>query len=135
MKYKIIKSLCHKKYYGIVTAVSVGLFIIVSLVCVCGLCMTAVELPDAAVYAVSCFIIGMGGYISGVTYGKNKRRKGIVSGLKCGLWLWGIVSLFGIVYMHEIVFGALLKNFIFICIPAVAGSIYGVNSRIKRPPF
>lgn len=135
MRQKIIKTICRKKYYGAVTAVSTGLFVVISLVCVCGLCMTKIDLPDVAVFAVICFILGMGGYAAGVTIGKNKRRKGILEGFKCGLWLWGIVTVFGIVYMRDIDFGTTVKNFIFVCIPAVCGGIYGVNSKIRRPPY
>ncbi len=135
MKNKAIIKLCRMKYYGMVTAVSVGMFVIISLICVCGICLTKIDVPDMAVYAVTCFILGMGGYIAGVTIGKNKRRKGIICGFKCGLWLWGIISVFGIVYMHEISLGMLVKNFIFLCFPAVIGGIYGVNTRIKRPPY
>ncbi len=135
MKKDIIKVIHQKKYYGIVTAVSTGLFIITSLVCICGLCMSKIDLPDIVIYAISCFILGMGGYASGVTLGKNKRHKGIILGLKCGLFLWGIVTVFGIVYMRDIVFTSILKNFIFVCVPAMIGGIYGVNSKIKKIPY
>lgn len=135
MKNKAIIKICRMKYYGMVTAVSTGMFLIISLICVCGICLTLFDIPDMAVYAVTCFILGSGGYISGITIGKNKRRKGILCGFKCGLWLFAIVSVFGIVYMREISFGMLLKNFIFLCFPAVIGGIYGVNTKIKRPPF
>lgn len=135
MKKKFIVRIHRRKYYGIVTAVSSGFFIIVSLVCMCGLGMTRIDLPDMAVYAIICFILGIGGYASGVTIGKCKRRNGILSGLKCGLWLWGIISVFGIVYMHEITLAPLVRNFLFLCIPSVIGGIYGVNSKIRRPPY
>lgn len=135
MKKRILWALFRKKYYGIVTSVSAGLFIIISLVCMCGLCMSHVDVPDKAVYAISCFILGMGGYVSGVTFGKNKRCKGIVSGFICGLWLWGIITIFGIVAVRGLFLGAVLKNFLFLCIPAVIGGIYGVNSKIKNPPY
>lgn len=135
MKRKLVRALFRKKYYGIVTSVSAGLFIIISLVCMCGLCMSHVDVPEKAVYAISCFTLGMGGYVSGVTFGKNKRRRGIVSGLICGLWLWGIVTLFGIAAVRGFSLGAVLKNLVFLCVPAVIGSIYGVNSKFKNPPY
>jgi len=135
MKYKMIKNICRKKYYGMVTAVSVGMFTIITFVCVCGLCMTKVDIPDIALYAVTCFILAMGGYISGVSIGKNKRKNGILSGLKSGIWIWGIVSVFGTIYMREFIFFTVVKDLPIVCIPAVIGGIYGVNTKIKRPPL
>ncbi len=135
MRKKFIRNVKSKKYYGIITAVSWGTFTIITLICVCGICMTRLDIPEAAIYAASCFSLGMGGYISGYVCGKIKRRDGIVSGLKCGLWLWGIVSIFGIVYMRSIVFTVLLKDLLFLCIPAVAGGIYGVNKKNYHAPY
>lgn len=135
MKRKIIKTICRKKYYGIITAVSSGFFVIISLVCLCGICMTKVDLPDMAIYALMCFSLGMGGYCSGVISGKNKRHNGIVNGFKCGLCLWGIISVFGVVYMRDFPLAAVIKNFVFLCIPSVIGGIYGVNSKIKKIPY
>ncbi len=135
MKKKFIVRIHRKKYYGIVTAVSSGFFIIASLVCMCGLGMTRIDLPDMAVSALIGFVLSIGGYASGVIIGKYKRRNGILSGLKCGLWLWGIISVFGIVYMREIAFAPIVRNFLFLCIPSVIGGIYGVNSKMRRPPY
>ena len=135
MKKKFIRSVRAKKYYGEVTAVSWGVFTIITLACVCGICMTRLDVTEAAVYAASCFSLGMGGYISGYVCGKIKRHEGIVSGIKCGLLLWIIISLFGIVYMRSISLSALIKDFIFLCIPAIAGGIYGVNKKNYRPPY
>lgn len=135
MKKKFIRAVKGKKYYGIITAVSWGIFTIISLICVCGISMTRLDIPDAAVYAASCFALGMGGYISGYVLGKNKRRSGIFSGLKCGLLLWAIVSVFGIVYMRSISISVLIKDLIFLCIPAITGGIYGVNKKNYRPPY
>ncbi|MGN0613456.1 MAG: TIGR04086 family membrane protein [Porcipelethomonas sp.] len=135
MKHRLIRSVRSKKYYGIITAVSSGVFTVAALTCVCGICISKMDVPDIAVYAASCFVLGMSGYISGYIFGRNKRRQGILSGLKCGLLLWGIVSVFGIVYMRSISFGAIFRDLLFLCIPAIAGGVYGVNSKLYRPPY
>ncbi len=135
MRRKFFRTVKGKKYYGIITAVSWGVFTIITLVCVCGICMTKFDIPDAALYAVSCFSLGMGGYISGYVCGKIKRREGIVSGLKCGLLLWGIISVFGIVYMRGFSVPVLLRDILFLCVPSIAGGIYGVNKKNYRPPY
>lgn len=135
MKKKLIRTVKGKKYYGMVTAVSWGVFTIIALVCVCGICMSRLDIPEAALYAISCFSLGMGGYISGYVCGKIKRHNGIISGLKSGLWLWGIISVFGIVYMRSFSISVLFKDILFLCIPAIAGGIYGVNRKNYRPPY
>lgn len=135
MRKRFARNVKSKKYYGMITAVSWGTFTIIALICVCGICMTKLDIPEVAVYAASCFSLGMGGYISGYVCGKIKRHDGIVSGLISGLWLWGIVSIFGIVYMRSISFAVLLRDILFLCIPAVAGGIYGVNKKNYRAPY
>ena len=72
MKKKFIIRIHQKKYYGIVTAVSSGFFIIASLVCMCGLGMTRIDLPDMAVSVLIGFVLSVGGYASGVILGKDK---------------------------------------------------------------
>lgn len=135
MKRKFIRTVKSKKHYGVITAVSWGLFTIIALVCVCGICMTKLDIPNAAIYAASCFSIGMGGYISGYVCGKIKRHAGIISGLKCGLLLWGIISIFGIVYMRSFSLIVLIKDLAFLTIPSIAGAIYGVNKKNYSPPY
>lgn len=135
MKKKLIRNIRSTKYYSVVTAISWGLFTIIALICICAVCMSKLDVPKSAVYAASCFSLGMGGYISGYVCGKIKRHKGIVSGLICGLWLWGIVTVMGIVYMRSVALIVLIKNIIFLCVPAIVGGIYGVNKKNYRPPY
>ena len=131
---KHIKSICRNKYYGIITSVSAGLFIIVSLVAVLGAGLTFADIPEPAVTVLNGFILVSGGFVSGRFIGKNKRKRGIVNGLKSGIALWSIIFLFGVVYMRDVSLWVSFKNMLLICIPSVTGSVSGVNSKIKRPP-
>ena len=135
MKQKLYRKIRSAKYYGFVTALSSGLFTIIALVCLCGLGISRLGIPEYAVYAALCFALGMGGYISGHTLGKINRRGGLASGVKCGTALFIIVTVFGIIYLRGIAFVPILRNFVFIFVPAVVGGVAGVNSKSYKAPY
>ena len=110
------------KYYNLITSISSGILVIISLSCVCSYCMID-------------FVLCAGGFISGFQFGKVKRRKGIADGLLCGIWLGLIVTIFGLFYVRKLVLLTMLKNLLFLCISGAIGGVFGVNTKIRRPPY
>jgi putative membrane protein (TIGR04086 family) len=123
------------KYYNFITALSVGVVVIISLSCVSALSITKVDISDKIIYAVINFVLCAGGLAAGYRYGKLKRNGGICGGIKCGLGLSVIVMIFGILYMRKIFLLRLLKIVLFLCISGAFGGVTGVNSKLRRPPY
>lgn len=123
------------KYYNLITSISYGILVIISLSCVCSFCISRIDMPESAIIIMIDFVLCAGGFISGFQFGKVKRRKGIAGGLICGIWLSLIVLLFGLFYMRKLVFLVMIKNLFFLCISGAAGGIFGVNTKIRKPPY
>lgn len=123
------------KYYNLITSISSGILVIISLSCICSYCISRIDMPESAVIIMIDFVLCAGGFISGFQFGKVKRRKGIACGLLCGIWLCLIVVIFGLFYTGKIVFLTMLKNLFFLCISGAVGGVFGVNTKIRRPPY
>lgn len=91
------------KYYNLITSISSGILVIISLSCVCSYCISKIDMPESAVIIMIDFVLCAGGFISGFQFGKVKRRKGIADGLLCGIWLGLIVTIFGLFYVRKLV--------------------------------
>lgn len=135
MKHRLFSSIKKAKYYNLITALSVGVVVIISLTCVCALCIIKIDVPENVIRIASNFVLCAGGLAAGFRFGKLKRRKGIVGGIICGLWLSLIVMIFGVLYMREFFFLRLLKIIIFLCISSATGGVMGVNTKLRRPPY
>lgn len=123
------------KYYNLITSISSSILVIISLSCVCSYCISKIDMPESAVIIMIDFVLCAGGFISGFQFGKVKRRKGIADGLLCGIWLGLIVTIFGLFYVRKLVLLTMLKNLLFLCISGAIGGVFGVNTKIRRPPY
>ena len=128
------RSLANRKYYGIVTAVSSGVFTVISLVCLCGICVSSFDMPEWALFTALSFSLIMGGYITGYTLGRHNRRQGIKCGLKSGAVLLIITALFGMLYMRSLSVLVLIRETVLILLPSAVGGIVGANRKNYKAP-
>lgn len=135
MKQNKIVQIRKKKYYNLITSLSAGVLVIISLSCVCAFCISSIDIPESAINIMIDFVMCAGGFISGFQFGKLNRRKGIVGGLICGVWLALIVMFFGLLYMRKLVFLTTIGNLFFLCMSGAVGGVFGVNTKIRRPPY
>ena len=131
---KFWRSLTARRHYGIVTAVSSGVFTVIALVCLCGICVSSFDMPEWALSAAMSIALIMGGYITGYTFGRHKRRQGIKCGLESGVVLLIITALFGVLYMRSVSVWVLLRETVFIIMPSVIGGIAGANRKNYKAP-
>ena len=131
---KFRKSLTALRFYGIVTAVSSGVFTIIALVCLCGICVSSFDMPEWMLFTALSFSLIMGGYITGYTYGRHSRRQGIKCGLKSGAVLLIITALFGVLYMRSVSGWVLARETALILLPSVFGGVVGANRKNYKAP-
>lgn len=135
MKRNRIIQIRRSKYYNLITSVSAGVLVIIALSCVCAFCISSIDIPESAIVIMIDFVLCAGGFMSGFQFGKTRRKKGIAGGLLCGLWLWLVVMIFGLLYVKKFVFLKIVKNLIFLCLSGGTGGVFGVNTKIRRPPY
>lgn len=72
--------------------------------------------------------LGFGAYTAAYIYGKYRRRRGLFSGLLCGVIMYAVLSIFGAVVTGA---PADIKKLLLLTVTGAAGGVAGVNS--KRP--
>ena len=51
------------KYYNLITSISSGILVIISLSCVCSYCISKIDMPESAVIIMIDFVLCAGGFI------------------------------------------------------------------------
>ena len=72
--------------------------------------------------------LAAGAYIAAFICGKYRRRKGLICGTLCGLFLYAVISAVGAIVLGEF---AGIKKLLLLTVFGAAGGVAGVNS--KRP--
>lgn len=91
-------------------------------------------LADAAEWMLSlmaALALFLSGYGMGHFVGFRRRRNGLKTGLLCGLLLYGILLLIGLIWQGTS--GGLLRPFC-LCVGSTWGGISGVNALHRKPP-
>ncbi len=70
----------------------------------------------------------VGAFAGSFICGKYRRRNGLREGICCALLIFGILSVFGLIFTGGI---PGIKNLLLLSVSGAAGGVYGVNS--KRP--
>lgn len=123
------------KYYNIFFSSICGTAIIAALIMLFAYAGSKADIPGGVISVMLSLSVSAGGFFSGFIYGKRKRHKGIISGILCGIILYAVIFIFGIIYLGGFPPLRLARYFIMLCISGAAGGVTGVNSKIKRPPF
>lgn len=129
------KRLRKMKYYNIVFSTVCGILLIAFLIIMFSLAGAENAFPKIVISAMLFISVAAGGMLSGYLYCKQKRHKGIVNGMLCGLIIYAIMLLFGIVYIRKIPSLDFGKYMIILLVSGAVGGVMGVNSKIKKPPI
>ena len=112
-------------------ALPVGLGVLVG----CLLLLAAMMLlTDAAEWMLSLMagiILLLSGYAMGHFAGFRRRKKGLQTGLLCGISLYALLLLFGLLWQG--VCGSWIRPCC-LCLGSIWGSISGVNAPHRKPP-
>ncbi|MGN1480907.1 TIGR04086 family membrane protein [Porcipelethomonas sp.] len=134
MKHSKIYIIKRKKHYNLITALSLGVFVMIALICLCSYCISSIDISENVIGVMTDIVLCAGGFASGFRFGKLRRHKGIAGGFLCGLCLGMITMIFGLCYMRSFAFFNMIKNLILLCMSGAVGGVCGVNTKIKRPP-
>ncbi len=123
------------KYYNIIFSVSCGILLMSGIIIVFAYMGVRTDLPQFILSAVPGLSAAFGGILSGYLYGKQKRHKGIANGMLCGVLIYAAALIFGIFYLKKLPPLSFSVYLLILCPAGAVGGIYGVNSRIRKPPL
>lgn len=113
------------------SALSVGFGIAVVLLCLLGFSflLTFVDGSDEVKSAMASLSLCAGAFASGFFCGKNKREKGIVNGVFCGLCVYFAVFATGTLLLNITADISAFGKALLCCALSALGGIIGVNSK------
>lgn len=123
------------KYYSIAFSVSCGILLMSGLILLFAYMGVKADLPQFILSVLPGVSAASGGLLSGYLYCKHKRRKGIANGILCGILIYAASIIFGIFYLKGMPPLCFARYLLILCPAGAVGGIYGVNSRIRKPPL
>lgn len=122
------------RYFNIVLSVSSGLVLIALLIMLFSYAGSKCDMPEWLISAMVSLSVAAGGFASGFIYGKRRRHKGLVGGAICGIIIYAVIIIFGIIYLRGFPPLRIVRFLITLCISGAVGGVAGVNSKLRRPP-
>lgn len=112
-------------------AVTAGAFAATAVLLLTSLVLFVLQLPADWGYIMGLVSLSTGCFVSGYVLGRKKRKGGIKQGLLCGLALFLLCLIGGLIFGSVTVGGFFAK--LAVCVIAgVSGGVMGVNNRSDR---
>ena len=110
--------------------------ICVTILCLIGFSaiMTRFSAPPAIVSMMANISLCVGCCVAGYTAAKKRRRYGIMTGIYCGAIIYCVVYFLGIVILGRFISFSLFTRLLMAVICSAIGGIFGINTKIRRPP-
>lgn len=89
---------------------------------------TVIDLSDGAFTVMSSVALCAGCFGASFTAAKKRRRNGLKTGLLCGVIIFGVTFLGGIIFVRSFSVGGFFTKILIILICSILGGIIGVNS-------
>lgn len=118
-------SILDRYAYNVLASVGLGLLATVLGTCVAAWLLTLVDVPIWAIYALDYANLWLGSYASGYHCAARRQRRGILSGLLCGLGVaCSVLLLAGALSVGSSAHARLCK----VLVASVGGAVGGVRS-------
>lgn len=115
-------------------AAAAGILVLLILLSAFSLLITSFDASDDLISCMAAISLCAGSFAAGFVFARRRRRKGILCGLAAGIFIYGIVFLFGIVLLKSFSGAGTFMKLILILLCSCIGGVCGVNTRICRPP-
>lgn len=125
------KSLWVSGGWYLLAALPVGLGILTGALSILAAMMLFADAPEWMLRLMAGITLVFSGYGMGRFAGFRRRRKGWRCGLFCGLFLWAVLTLASLVWLHTA--GSPVR-LLCLCGGGVWGGISGVNAPHRKPP-
>ena len=125
------KNIWETGVWFLLPAVFVGLAILCGMVLLFALLLLKADAPVWMETLLALAALLTAGYGMGRFAGYRRHRKGLRTGLQCGVLLYLLLVLAGVLWLHEA--GTLWKGFV-LMLSSATGGVAGVNLPRKHPP-
>ena len=125
------KNIWETGVWFLLPAVFVGLAILCGMVLLFALLLLKADAPAWMETLLALAALLTAGYGMGRFAGYRRHRKGLRTGLQCGVLLYLLLVLAGVLWLHEA--GTLWKGLV-LMLSSAAGGVAGVNLPRKHPP-
>ena len=125
------KNIWETGVWFLLPAVFVGLAILCGMVLLFALLLLKADAPVWMETLLALAALLTAGYGMGRFAGYRRRRKGLRTGLQCGVLLYLLLVLAGVLWLHEA--GTLWKG-LSLMLSSATGGVAGVNLPRKHPP-
>lgn len=118
------------------TSLSVLAGLVAAMICIScfSVLMTKMDAPDLLISCMACLALCVGSFTTGYVAARQRRRHGFLIGLSCGLVMYCIIFLTGIVILRSFACAGTPMKLLLIILCSGIGGIVGVNSKMRRPP-
>lgn len=111
----------------IVLGVVVGIVFSIVLLSMLSIAMSIQPIPQSFVYPIALMVTAASSFVSGYFCTKISRKKGLLLGFFCGVLLFFIISIFGIMFSNLQLNFAMITKFLVIVLSSMIGGVLGVN--------
>ena len=125
------KNIWESGVWFLLPAVFVGLAILCGMVLLFALLLLKADAPAWMETLLALAALLTAGYGMGRFAGYRRHRKGLRTGLQCGVLLYLLLVLAGVLWLHEA--GTLWKGLV-LMLSSATGGVAGVNLPRKHPP-
>lgn len=125
------KNIWETGMWFLLPAVFVGLAILCGMVLLFALLLLKADAPAWMETLLALAALLTAGYGMGRFAGYRRHRKGLRTGLQCGVLLYLLLVLAGVLWLHEA--GTLWKGLV-LMLSSATGGVAGVNLPRKHPP-
>ncbi|MBQ7132436.1 MAG: TIGR04086 family membrane protein [Oscillospiraceae bacterium] len=122
---KVIDSQSFSSFISVLSGVAVLILCLFGFSCL----LTIIDANNAIKSVMSGISLCLGAFASGFICAKQKRRRGLINGLFCGLFVYLAVFCIGFLLLKITIGSGVFGKLMLVCILGAAGGVCGVNSK------
>ncbi|MEG2295666.1 MAG: TIGR04086 family membrane protein [Oscillospiraceae bacterium] len=113
----------------IVLGVIAGILLPIILLSMLSIIMSIQPIPQNFIYPITLFVMAVGAFVSGYFCTKITKKEGLFLGFLCGVLLFSVIAIFGIMFSNLEFNFSMLTKFLTIILSSMIGGVLGVNSK------
>ena len=119
--------------WSTILAVLAGLAVVLLLLLLFSLLISNIDASEELVAAMGCVSLCSGSFTAGFVAAKRRRCKGLLIGLACGIAMYLVTFLIGLLLLQSFVAAGTFSKLIFMVLCSCIGGVVGVNTKCRVP--
>lgn len=119
--------------WSTILAVLAGLAVVLLLLLLFSLLISNIDASEELVAAMGCVSLCAGSFTAGFVAAKRRRCKGLLIGLACGIAMYLVTFLIGLLLLQSFAAAGTFSKLIFMVLCNCIGGVVGVNTKCRVP--